>query len=162
MGSSPACTCFVVSFETRARGSFTPWRDSSTRASPMKVSSTGAATSARELRGPLTRPWAGGARPRPVARAGWWGAGCGGARGGRWGVRAVVEGTGRLFAGRRRRRRRHGAGRGGFNFLRTDGPRTDGRIIERLPGFSRHSGGPEVKNKRLLQAQPALKGPRGE
>uniref|UniRef100_A0A7S3FD11 Uncharacterized protein n=1 Tax=Prasinoderma singulare TaxID=676789 RepID=A0A7S3FD11_9VIRI len=51
---------------------------------------------------------------------------------------------------------------GGFNFLRTDGPRTDGRIIERLPGFSRHSGGAEVKNKRLLQAQPALKGPRGE
>jgi len=76
-------------------------------------------------------------------------------------VRAVVEGKGRYSRG--------GGGdgggmarEGGFNFLRTDGPRTDGRIIERLPGFSRHSGGAEVKNKRLLQAQPALKGPRGE
>ena len=103
----------------------------------MKVSSTGAATSARELRGPLTRPWAGGAQPRPVARAGWWGAGCGGARGGRWGVRAVVEGKGRYSRG--------GGGDGG-GMARGGGAstfcgRTDlGRTDELLKGSQASAG----------------------
>ena len=59
---------------------------------------------------------------------------------------AVVEGMGRLVAGRRRRRRRrNGAGRGGANFLRTHGRIKRGYQVQ--PALR----GPGVKNFKLLK-----------
>ena len=55
--------CAGVVARNKGQGQLHPWRDTSSRASPI----TGAAAGANELRGPLTRPWAVG-RPAVAGR----------------------------------------------------------------------------------------------